>query len=86
MRVVSFSWHNILNHNIEVIFEPWGMGYTLLSGSTITIYYGCAGVENDIHLIFKKELLSIYCDSGEKIKIIIDGQDVTSVYKFLDYL
>lgn len=86
MRVISFSWRNPLNHSIEVIFEPWGMGYTLLSNSMITIYYGCVDVENDINVTFKKKFLTVYCGSGEKIKIIIDGQDVTSVYGFLAHL
>lgn len=62
------------------------MGYTLLSNSTLTVYYGCIDVENDMHISLKKKFLSIYCGSGEKIKIIIDGQDVTSVYGFLAHL
>jgi hypothetical protein len=42
-------------------------------------------VENDINVSVKKKFLTVYCGSGEKVKIIIDGQDVNSVYELYWY-
>ena len=78
MRKFIFSYKNDSNELVNLIIEPWIMVYEIKPFSTIIFTY--TSIENKVEIVgFKDNSINIYFDF-EEIKVILDGEDITSQY------